>query len=125
MRERGHQHYLSGKLFCHTCDSRWTDMQVKRRRYRYFFCPGRHLRRTECGEFYMPAEDTPTLRPSRGAGQDPERRRKAPLSVELRIIRLLRWGPDGSTPPATHYFAGYTVRRVCRRALWKATRGWR
>ena len=48
VRERRHHHYLRGKLFCATCASRWTDMQVKRQKYRYFFCLGRHLRRTAC-----------------------------------------------------------------------------
>jgi site-specific DNA recombinase len=61
VRERRHHHYLRGKLFCQTCDSRWTDMQVKRRRYRYFFCLGRHLRRSECDEPYMPAEELERL----------------------------------------------------------------
>ena len=61
VRQRRHHHYLRGKLFCATCASRWTDMQVKRQRYRYFFCLGRHLRRTACEQPYMPADELERL----------------------------------------------------------------
>ncbi len=61
VRERRHHHYLRGKLFCATCASRWTDMQVKRQQYRYFFCLGRHLRRTACEQPYMPADELERL----------------------------------------------------------------
>ena len=60
VRERRHRHYLRGKLFCATCASRWTDMQVKRQQYRYFFCLGR-LRRTACEQPYMPADELERL----------------------------------------------------------------
>ncbi len=36
-------------------------MQVQRQQYRYFFCLGRHLRRTECAQPYMPADELERL----------------------------------------------------------------
>jgi site-specific DNA recombinase len=54
-RNRVHPHYLKGSVFCATCGSRLCVMQAKGQ-YHYFFCLGRHQRRTDCQLPYLPAE---------------------------------------------------------------------
>lgn len=54
-RTRVHPHYLKGTIFCARCGSRLCIMQVKDR-YRYFFCVGRHVRRTICTQPYAAVE---------------------------------------------------------------------
>ena len=53
-RHRIHDHYLRGSLFCQVCDFRLSDAFAKGNggKYRYFFCLGRHNRRSECREPY-------------------------------------------------------------------------
>jgi hypothetical protein len=58
-RYRRHNHYLKGSLFCARCKSR---MSVCASRgnggvYTYFFCLGRHTRRTTCALPYLAPED--------------------------------------------------------------------
>ena len=59
IRTRIHDHYLRGSLFCNTCTFRWSDAFAKGHggTYRYFFCMGRHNRRSQCMEIYAPVED--------------------------------------------------------------------
>jgi site-specific DNA recombinase len=54
-RQRVHRHYLKGSVFCGQCGSRLCITQAKGR-YLYFFCLGRHQRRTECTQPYLATE---------------------------------------------------------------------
>jgi hypothetical protein len=54
-RNRTHPHYLKGSIFCAECGSRLCLTQAKGQ-YFYFFCLGRHQRRTDCTLPYLPAE---------------------------------------------------------------------
>jgi site-specific DNA recombinase len=54
-RNRTHPHYLKGSVFCGGCGSRLC-VTVAKGQYHYFFCLGRHQRRTECTLPYLPAE---------------------------------------------------------------------
>ena len=54
-RQRRHNHYLKGTLFCGTCGSRLS-ITLAKGRFPYFFCLGRHQRRTDCQEPYLPVE---------------------------------------------------------------------
>ncbi len=54
-RQRVHRHYLKGSVFCGRCGSRLCITQAKGR-YLYFFCLGRHQRRTECTQPYLATE---------------------------------------------------------------------
>jgi site-specific DNA recombinase len=54
-RNRVHLHYLKGSVFCAHCGSRLCLTQAKGQ-YLYFFCLGRHQRRTVCTQPYLPAE---------------------------------------------------------------------
>jgi hypothetical protein len=54
-RNRAHPHYLKGSVFCAQCGSRLCLTQAKGQ-YLYFFCLGRHQRRTVCAQPYLPAE---------------------------------------------------------------------
>jgi site-specific DNA recombinase len=57
-RTRIHDHYLRGSLYCQACDFRLSDAFAKGQggTYRYFFCLGRHNRRSECMEPYTDVE---------------------------------------------------------------------
>ncbi|MGI8767290.1 MAG: recombinase family protein, partial [Gemmatimonadaceae bacterium] len=55
-KQRTHHHYLKGSVFCAHCGSRLCLTNAKGR-YLYFFCVGRHQRRTACPLPYLPAED--------------------------------------------------------------------
>jgi site-specific DNA recombinase len=58
-RKRIHDHYLRGSLFCDACNYRWSDGFANGNggRYRYFFCMGRHNRRSTCREAYASVDD--------------------------------------------------------------------
>jgi len=50
-KQRTHQHYLKGTVFCGQCGSRLSIMKTKNRHgtmYPYFFCLGRQEKRTHC-----------------------------------------------------------------------------
>jgi hypothetical protein len=50
-RQRKHNHYLKGSIYCGRCGSRLSFSRSRGRSgatYDYFFCLGRHARRTEC-----------------------------------------------------------------------------
>jgi len=51
-RLRKHHHYLKGTLRCATCESHMGTMVAKG--HEYFFCLGRHRKRTTCSEPYVP-----------------------------------------------------------------------
>ena len=55
---RKHHHYLKGSVFCARCGSRLCLTQAKGNggTYDYFFCVGRHQRRTDCAQRYVPVE---------------------------------------------------------------------
>ena len=56
-RQRVHEHYLKGSVFCGSCGSRLTIMKIKNNygtEYEYFACLGRHTRRTDCKRQSMP-----------------------------------------------------------------------
>jgi site-specific DNA recombinase len=53
-RNRVHDHYLKGSVFCAACGSRLC-LTNARGKYLYFFCVGRHQRRTDCTAPYFPA----------------------------------------------------------------------
>ncbi len=55
-KRRVHHHYLKGSVFCAHCGSRLCLTNAKGS-YLYFFCVGRHQRRTICPQRYLPAED--------------------------------------------------------------------
>lgn len=52
------QQYLKGTVFCHRCGERLGYAHSKGRggEYAYFFCLGRHRRRTDCDLPYLPAD---------------------------------------------------------------------
>jgi site-specific DNA recombinase len=52
---RVHHHYLRGSIFCGQCGSRLCYVLAKGQ-YPYFFCLGRHQRRTTCTQKYLPVE---------------------------------------------------------------------
>lgn len=58
-RYRRYTHYLKGSLFCGRCGSRMSvcDHTGNGGTYSYFFCLGRHTRRTNCTLPYLPPED--------------------------------------------------------------------
>ena len=58
-----HFHYLKGSLVCARCSSRLGYGHSKGRggTYAYFFCLGRHTKRTDCKMPYIPAEKLETL----------------------------------------------------------------
>ena len=56
VRQRRHSHYLRGTVFCGTCGARLSTMLKKNERYEYFYCLGKHGRRTVCDELYMPTD---------------------------------------------------------------------
>ncbi|MCU1580048.1 MAG: Resolvase domain protein [Rhodoglobus sp.] len=50
-RQRSHEHYLKGSVYCGSCGSRLMITQTKNRYgvlYEYFVCIGRHQKRTDC-----------------------------------------------------------------------------
>ncbi len=55
-KQRRHNHYLKGSVYCRRCGSRLCLTNAKGR-YLYFFCAGRHQRRTDCLAPYMLADD--------------------------------------------------------------------
>jgi site-specific DNA recombinase len=55
-RQRVHRHYLKSSVFCGNCGSRLSVTNAKGQ-YLYFFCLGRHQRRTDCRLPYLLAED--------------------------------------------------------------------
>ena len=56
VRRQHHPHHLRGTVYCGSCGSRFSSMRVKAK-YTYFYCLGRHTKRTECDEPYTPAKD--------------------------------------------------------------------
>jgi site-specific DNA recombinase len=54
-RQRTHHHYLKGALYCARCGSRVSYMRVDGNggQYGYFYCLGRHHKRTDCQQPYM------------------------------------------------------------------------
>ncbi len=54
-KERKFNHYLKGTVFCARCGSRLCLTNAKGT-YLYFFCVGRHQKRTTCDLPYLPAE---------------------------------------------------------------------
>jgi len=58
-RQRVHDHYLRGSVFCLTCEARLTNAPTKGNggSYEYFFCLGRHNGRTDCQQPYTAAHD--------------------------------------------------------------------
>ncbi|MPZ84864.1 MAG: hypothetical protein GEV28_32560 [Actinophytocola sp.] len=55
-RQRVHRHYLKSSVFCGECGSRLCLTKAKGQNL-YFFCLGRHQRRTTCQQPYLIAED--------------------------------------------------------------------
>lgn len=55
-KQRIHNHYLKGSIFCAGCGSRLCFTQAKGT-YEYFYCLGRQQRRTDCRMPYLPAAD--------------------------------------------------------------------
>ncbi len=55
-KQRTHRHYLKSTVFCAHCGSRLCLTNAKGQ-YLYFFCVGRHQRRTTCTLPYLPAAD--------------------------------------------------------------------
>jgi hypothetical protein len=59
-KRRKYPHYLKGSLFCSACGSRLCfDRKVNRHgsEYEYFFCVGRHQKRTGCVRRYMSVQE--------------------------------------------------------------------
>ncbi len=54
-RQRTHHHYLKGNLYCARCGARVSYMQVDGHggEYGYFYCRGRHSKRTDCRQPFM------------------------------------------------------------------------
>ena len=52
-RDRKHHHYLKGTVYCGGCGSRLCLARAKGT-YLYFFCVGRHTKRTQCIQRYVP-----------------------------------------------------------------------
>lgn len=55
-KRRVHHHHLKGSVFCANCGSRLCLTNAKGK-YLYFFCIGRHQKRTECMQGYLSASD--------------------------------------------------------------------
>ncbi|MGN6188223.1 MAG: recombinase family protein [Conexibacter sp.] len=57
-KDRKHGHYLKGTLYCARCGSRMSLANARGNggTYRYFFCIGRHVRRTVCDQPYLRVE---------------------------------------------------------------------
>ncbi len=55
-KERTYRHYLKSSVFCAHCGSRLCLTNAKGS-YLYFFCVGRHQRRTKCPQRYLTASD--------------------------------------------------------------------
>lgn len=55
-KQRTHNHYLKGTVYCARCGSRLCLTNAKGR-YLYFFCSGRHHYRTGCDLPYLPADE--------------------------------------------------------------------
>ncbi|WP_374215827.1 recombinase family protein [Frankia sp. AiPs1] len=55
-KQRIHHHYLKGSVFCAACGSRLCITNAKGK-YMYFFCLGRHQRRTNCTARYRPVAE--------------------------------------------------------------------
>jgi site-specific DNA recombinase len=56
-KQRRHHHYLKGSVWCASCGSRLCITKSTNRhgtRYDYFFCVGRHQRRTDCTQSVIP-----------------------------------------------------------------------
>jgi site-specific DNA recombinase len=53
-KQRIHHHYLKGSIYCAHCGSRLCLTNAKGS-YLYFFCVGRHQRRTDCRQRYLSA----------------------------------------------------------------------
>lgn len=51
-----YSHHLKGSLTCGTCGAGLSFMLAKNKMYGYFFCLGKHRKRTECGEPYTPVD---------------------------------------------------------------------
>jgi site-specific DNA recombinase len=61
VRQRCHEHYLKGLLFCGDCGRRMS-LTLAKGRYLYFYCLGqRGQARTGCREPYVPAGDAEAL----------------------------------------------------------------
>ena len=62
-RQVTHQHYLKGSLFCDACKSRFGFTLAKGHGgvYPYFFCLGRHRRRTDCTQRSLPVDQVEAL----------------------------------------------------------------
>jgi site-specific DNA recombinase len=54
-KQRVHHHYLKGTVFCDRCRSRLC-LTLTKGKYLYFFCVGRHQRRTSCQAPYLRVE---------------------------------------------------------------------
>lgn len=55
-KQREHPHHLKGTIFCGRCESRLSMMQITKRSgavYQYFYCLGRHQKRTGCQAPYI------------------------------------------------------------------------
>ena len=54
-RQRTHHHYLKGNLYCARCGARVSYMRVDGHggEYGYFYCRGRHSKRTDCRQPFM------------------------------------------------------------------------
>jgi site-specific DNA recombinase len=52
-----HDHYLKGTLYCGSCGAKLSYMLAKNQTYPYFYCLGKHTKRTKCAEPYTPADD--------------------------------------------------------------------
>src|SRR5215470_6837872 len=61
-RQRTHHHYLKGALYCARCGSRVSYMRVDGHggTYGYMYCRGRHAKRTDCQQPYMPPAQVET-----------------------------------------------------------------
>ncbi len=58
-KQRVHPHYLKGSVWCATCGSRLCISKHVNRfgsQYAYFMCVGRHQKRTDCTQRYLPLE---------------------------------------------------------------------
>jgi len=55
-KQRVHRHYLRSTLYCANCGNRLCFMMAKQR-YPYFFCIGRQMKRAECPQRWIPAEE--------------------------------------------------------------------
>ena len=57
-RKRAHPHYLKGTLYCARCGARLSFTRAKGNggKYDYFYCLGRHAKRTNCDLPYVPSD---------------------------------------------------------------------